>query len=922
MTPVAGDEHQHAGSLREVYTAYKRQAGLPGGYCPHQFGRPLDLYDANDAAGYDWLVLAHHDFLMTGDPDSAAYRWWTNPTSLPLRLANGDPFITPIAAGLPDEVGGGSVVPGWNEALSLSTAAEKKNSTASDFVAFAGREFTTLAVEPEGAAAGEGGHKVVLVPGATDRICGPSETLAQGAANACNETQLYEWVYDLGGIIIQAHPGDWKPGMTRWHPVSAKAGMADLFVQGVEVASAGGLAWEHGYQTALGNGFRLFPSYGSDRHSLQIAELGIGCGNNAPPSLDQGAVLCWVPTGGMTPSSILDAMRNRRCYYSRSHKPRLEYELRDGATSPLRTMGSMAAIGDNEAILRVSATNDVMNQGALGRRFGRLELVHVNARDANGNVTETLVHSCTTCCTPDDVNGDHCVLDDVTLPAPNGALYPRVCTGTAPCVNNGPNTVLVGAPIFVNWQAFKTANGWPAGDLYDFDGDGLPAVWDTCWLVADASNADADGDGVGDVCDICPNAYDPWQLDTDGDGTGDACGPPDTDGDGWHDGEDACPTVYSQLNQDSDGDGVGNMCGDNCVTTPNPLQEDGDGDGFGNVCDNCPLVANDTQLDLDGDGVGNVCDNCLLVPNDSQADLDGDGLGDVCDPDRDGDGIPDAIDNCDEIVNPGQADTWPAFPLGPDGVGDACDADRDGLPVPQDLCPSVPSTANGDPDEDGVGEACDNCTAFYNPRVSAGLFPAHRTTTGGQPDDDADGFGNPCDLDVVAPSPAFDAADKAEIDASFAGGYPSTDSSTCGTSGTLPCDQFDFSDPPSDTLDESDRDWWDWVVTVGEFTQAGPKCADCGVDFLRLPCVGDACTECNDGMDNDGNGYIDYQNGSGDPNCSSATDDFEHTEGTPSCGIGPELSLLLLGIEACWRRRRRFQAPGESRVVGERRALA
>ena len=276
LTPVAGDDHHHAGSLLSNFVAYEKQAGISN-VCPHDFGQPLHVYDRNEAAGYDWLVIAQHDRAthggMTGDPNGTsmfrshpgAYQWWTRSGSSPLRLPNGAAFVSPGPLGLPDYRTGRAVVPGWNEALSLSSAAMRKNAAAGSFVAFAGREFTTLQPTAQSAAKGEGGHKIVLVPGSSDRICGYLGT-AQGRTNDCDETQLYDWVFDQGGVIVQAHPGNWAAGMTPWHPITARAGISELFVHGVEVGNTQGVRWEDGFQTALGSGVRVFPSFGSDRH--------------------------------------------------------------------------------------------------------------------------------------------------------------------------------------------------------------------------------------------------------------------------------------------------------------------------------------------------------------------------------------------------------------------------------------------------------------------------------------------------------------------------------------------------------------------------------------------------------------------------------------------------------------------------------
>ena len=528
LTPVAGDDHHHAGSLISNFVAYEKQAGISTA-CPHEFGAPLDVYDRNAAAGYDWLVIAHHDRAshggMTGDPDgtslyrshAGAYQWWTRVGAPSLRVATGAAYVSPNPRGLPDYRTGGTVVPGWNEALSFSSAAAKKNAAAGSFVAFAGREFTTLARTAAGAAKGQGGHKIVVLPGGSDRICGYLGT-AQGRTNECDETQLYGWVYDQGGAIIQAHPGDWAGGMTPWHPDTAPAGISELFVHGVEVGNTQGLLWEDGFQTALGSGVRVFPSFGSDRHSLGLAKLGIGCSDSSSPSLAYGAVICWAPDGGASPDGLLEAMRERRCYYARSYEPRLEYELRDDPGRPPVLMGALAPVPDHVAQVRVVATNALQNQSAsLARRFGRLELVHVR-----GPRQETVVHACTSCCVRDATSGDRCALD-APLRVPDGALYPRICTGPGPCGRNGANTLVVGAPIFVNWSAFKVAHGRPPDLVYDFDGDGLPAAWDNCWTDWNAGQADLDRDGSGDVCDVCPRVSDPLQIDANGDGVGDAC---------------------------------------------------------------------------------------------------------------------------------------------------------------------------------------------------------------------------------------------------------------------------------------------------------------------------------------------------------------------------------------------------------------
>ncbi|PIR25077.1 MAG: hypothetical protein COX62_06090 [Deltaproteobacteria bacterium CG_4_10_14_0_2_um_filter_43_8] len=136
--------------------------------------------------------------------------------------------------------------------------------------------------------------------------------------------------------------------------------------------------------------------------------------------------------------------------------------------------------------------------------------------------------------------------------------------------------------------------------------------------------------------------------------------------------------------------------------------------------------------DCDGDGISNARDNCPRQVNADQKDTDGDGVGDVC-------------DNCD-MHNPNQA------------ADDCSDDDNDTVKNAIDNCPLTQNRRQADQDADGLGDLCDNCQ--YVPNGSCelnelfcdvdddGTVTDEELALGGQLDDDNDGFGNACILDL------------------------------------------------------------------------------------------------------------------------------------------------------------------------------
>lgn len=280
---------------------------------------------------------------------------------------------------------------------------------------------------------------------------------------------------------------------------------------------------------------------------------------------------------------------------------------------------------------------------------------------------------------------------------------------------------------------------------------------------------DADGDGFA-LCDT--GAYESG----------------DYDGDGIYDLVDNCEAIANSDQEDTDADALGDVC-DPCSSYPG---DDADGDGLGCALDNCPLVPNADQADTDGDLVGDACDNCATTANPGQANSDADPLGNAC-------------DNCRVQANVDQTD------VDGDLVGDICDG-----------CPTAPNAAQSDGDGDGVQDACDNCVSIFNPRVHAGWLAANpwSVLTGGQRDDDADGFGNRCDAKFPGASGALVASgDLAQYRASSG---KSIASMNCGSSGALPCGIFDL-DENGGLISSGDLAQYRWLSGK----TPGPKCAAC-----------------------------------------------------------------------------------------------
>jgi len=184
----------------------------------------------------------------------------------------------------------------------------------------------------------------------------------------------------------------------------------------------------------------------------------------------------------------------------------------------------------------------------------------------------------------------------------------------------------------------------------------------------------------------------------------------------------------------------------------------------------------------------------------------------------------------------------------PVGCAPGTDPDGDGICDPVDNCPTIANTSQADTDGDLVGDACDNCIFYSNPRVNMALLTAGAsantnlvwaTTTGGQRDDDHDGFGNKCDGDFTPAGANVGTLDVAQFNASNG---KSRLADLCGTIGTQPCARYDLDEGTALNIGTPDKAVLNSLLGLpaGGHTGANTgKCPTC-----PLTCVAGSAGSC------------------------------------------------------------------------------
>jgi hypothetical protein len=323
----------------------------PTGFCRHSYGRPSLRYQTALALGLDWAMMSHH---TEGDHDG--FLQGRTETYVEQCSNHSIPICDEGGFQLHD---GSCTQDTWAFMDDETTHAEL---FFPGRLALLGGEYT---VGPGAGAAPSGldqmgGHKVFVCKDRPTTMCPPSP--GQFSDAVCqNETELYDMMRANDCFGWAAHPcselGTWFGSSGQPFDSSVLSGYAVKAPNSDQcVTDKGPHATNMSYFDALNAGHHLHPVSDKDTHWRSGA--GAGCGGIVGDLGTSERTICWMPD--LDYDELAAAFRERRCYWARDEKPRLEFRMCENRTfQNCRMLGGMLDLPGGDDVVVVARVVDL-----------------------------------------------------------------------------------------------------------------------------------------------------------------------------------------------------------------------------------------------------------------------------------------------------------------------------------------------------------------------------------------------------------------------------------------------------------------------------------------------------------------------------------------------------------------------------------